>query len=281
MNPSGQFKTTNYMVPSNGQTHAVVFQGQFSSVPALIDWRQYAIDNEKFQPQGVFMDNTAGTVPLVVTILPINYPVSCPVGQTLQAQFPAPNGQTATITGDPANTATVIFVDFPILPSNNQTQIVGLAQVNIASVTPGTVIGTDPNPLAAGNTLPYRTQEYVPAAEVHSTSITGAAVSSTVIPTVANQNLRKLKITLSGNATLAVAGTLTLTVTLNGVTIYSVLFYVGATTPANSPALENLTGNGLDFDNIGLPAAAGNLVVTLSAALATGAVNINSYFTPQ
>jgi hypothetical protein len=64
------FKTTNYMVPSNGQTHAVVFQGNFSAAPFLVDWRQYAIDNEKFQPQGVFIDNTAGTVPIQIQVLP-------------------------------------------------------------------------------------------------------------------------------------------------------------------------------------------------------------------
>lgn len=279
MNPTGQFKTTNYMVPSNGQTHAIVFQGQFSSAPLLIDWRQYAIDNELFQPQGVFIDNSAGTTSLVITILPIGYKVTCPAGLQVQAQFPAPNGQTATIVGDPANTATVTFVDFPVLPSGNSTVITNTANVNLASVSAGVRVPVDPNPMAAGNTLPYRDQEYVPQAEFHYLSLSGATTSVNVTPTLANQNLRKLKISASGDATLAVAGEITLTATLNAVTIFTRTVYLTATTPAGSPMIEVLCDE--NFDMIGLPAAAGNLTVSITTALATGKIDINAYFTPQ
>jgi len=278
MKPSGQFNTTNYMVPSNGQTHAIVFQGQFSSVPAVIDWRQYAIDNQKFQPQGAYIDNSAGTVPLTITILPIGYNVICPAGQVVQTQFPAPNGQTATITGDPANTATVIFVDFPVLPSSTQASILNTVQTNIASVTPGVRIGTDPNPLAAGNTLPYRTQEYVSAPEFHALSIAPAATTVNVVPTVANQNLRKLQIAISGDAAKAAAGIVTVTATLNGVLIFSKALYLNAAAATN---VLNYDVCNLEFNDLAPPAAAGNLTIALSAALTTGTVSANAYFTPQ
>lgn len=275
----GQFKTSNYMVPSNGQTHAVVLQGQFSNLPYVMDWRQFAIDNEKIQPQGAFIDNSAGTVDLVITVLPINYPVICPAGMTLQAQFPAPNGQTMQITGDPANTATIIFVDFPVLPSSTQAQVTNKVNVNIQSVDPAALFRTDPNPLAAGNTLPYRSQEYVPVAEYHSLSITGAAVTANVVPAVPNQNLRKLRVYLTGDAAMAAAGLNTLTVTLNGVAIFTRKFYLPAAAPA-APIPGSVLCE-LDMDSMGLPAVAGNLTVTLGAALSSGQLDVDSYFTPQ
>ncbi len=113
VNPS-QFTTTNFLVPAGGTTHAVGFSGGFSSVPYPIDWRQFKIDAFPFQPQGVYIDNTAGTVPCTITILPINWKVVCAAGALLAQSFPAPNGQTATITGDPANNVNVIFVDYPV-----------------------------------------------------------------------------------------------------------------------------------------------------------------------
>jgi hypothetical protein len=154
LQPSAQYTTTNYLVPSNGQTHCVSFTGNFSSIPALIDWRQFAIDNQKFQPQGVFIDNSAGTTPLVITILPIGYKVVCGAGMTSQQQFPAPNGQTCTITGDPANVATVYFVDFPVLPSGLSATITNTVNTNISSISPGVTIPVQPTASAQGN-APY------------------------------------------------------------------------------------------------------------------------------
>lgn len=275
---NGQFKTTNYMVPSNGQTHAVTVQGQFSAVPYLIDWRQYAIDNEKFQPQGVFIDNTQGTVPLVIVILPINYTVTCPAGLTLQAQFPAPNGQTCTVTGDPNNTATVIFVDFPVLPSSNQATITNTPNVNISGVSAGVRMPTDGNPLAAGNTLPYRTQEYVPAGEFKTVTFVAGDLTHTVTPTTANQNLRKVYLTFTSNTSAAAAINLGITLALNGVTIGSRHLFLPAAagTTLASPVIFEW-----DFDMLGLNAGAGGLVITLNTATQSGTIDVEAYFTPQ
>lgn len=269
-------KTTNYMVPANGQTHAVTLSGFFSAAPFLQDWRQWSIDNEAFQPQGCFIDNTAGTVPLIINIQPINYNVVCPAGQTMQTQFPAPNGQTCTITGDPVNPATIYFVDFPVLPSTSQATILGTANVNIVGST--ATVKVDPNPLAAGNTLPYREQEYVQTAEYHALSIAAGATTANVAPT-ANANLRKISVRLSGNATLAVAATVTLTLTLNGAQFYQDVFYVPNAIAAGEQSYV-LCDEDFSFVAPGV-GAAGTLVVTLSAALLTGTVTVNSYFGPQ
>lgn len=270
--------TTNYLVPAGGQTHAIQFTGQFSSVPYYIDWRQFKIDQFPFQPQGVFIDNTAGTTALVITIKPLGWRVVCPAGQQLEAQFPAPNGQTASITGDPANTAIVCFVDFPVLPSAATTQIVGTVNTVITGIG-STVMNANDNPLAAGNTLPYRTQEYVPTAEPHTGAITGAATTYTLTPTTAQQNLRRFRAYLTGDAAMAAAGENTITVTLNGATIFSRKFYLPNAAPA-APQ-PGITLAEIDADTFGLPAAAGNLVVTLATALSVGQVDIESYFTPQ
>jgi hypothetical protein len=173
----------------------------------------------------------------------------------------------------------VTFVDFPVLPSAGQVQIAGTANINISSVTPGVRIGTDPNPLAAGNTLPYRDQEYVPTTEFHYLTITGAAVSANVTPATANQNLRKLLIYVTADAAMAAANENTVTATLNGVVIFERKFYL----PAASVAVPfgGFTLCDLDADLIGLPTAAGNLTVALTTALSVGQLDINAYFTPQ
>jgi len=112
---TSQFATTNFLVPAGGTTHAVGFQGGFTAQPFLIDWRQFTVDAFPFQPQGVYVDNTAGTTPLTITIQPIGYNLIVAAGTSAARSFPAPNGQTCTIIGDPAATTnSVIFVDYPV-----------------------------------------------------------------------------------------------------------------------------------------------------------------------
>lgn len=277
MNPQ-EYKTSNYMVPSNGQTHAVLYSGNFAATPFNIDWRQYTLDNALFQPQGVFINNTAGTVPLVITILPINYVITCPAGQVMQAQFPAPNGQGATITGDPNNVVQVIFVDFPVLPSQTQATILGTVNAQITGVSGGVVMRVDPNPLAAGNTLPYRVQEYVEPVSYSSFTIAAGATTANVAGP-ANYNLRKLRVTVSGDAALAVAGQDVLTITLNGITIFTDTFYFPAAAAAGIARYELCN---LDFDFVAPGVgAAGTLVATWGTALATGKTTVNAYFGAQ
>jgi hypothetical protein len=94
--------------------YQVSYSGVFSATPLAIDWRQYAVDNQPFNPLGVFIDNAQGTGPLVVTIRPLNYSITCPAGATMQAPFPAPKGQTASVVG--LGQASVVFVNFGVAP---------------------------------------------------------------------------------------------------------------------------------------------------------------------
>jgi len=262
-----QNSVSNYLVPAAGQTHAATLSGIFTATPVLIDWRQFSIDNFPFQPQGVFIDNSAGVAPIVINIQPINYNVSCATGAVGQFQFPAPDNQTCTITGN--GQATIVFVDFPVLPNAGQTNIAGTVDVNVISPSP---LPTSPTANAGG--LPYQTQERpLPVVAWYGT-IAAGATTATITP-AANTNLRKLKITFSNNSTLAVAATILMTVILNGTAIYMENLYF-PTTPTLGVGGELIK---LDFEMLALNVgAAGTLVVTLASALTTGIVDINAYF---
>lgn len=246
---------TNFLVPAAGTTHAMGYSGQFSATPYIIDWRQFKVDNFPFQPQGVYIDNSAGQVPLTINILPIGYKVVCPAGGVRAASFPAPNGQTCAITGDPANNASVVFVDYPVFDDN-----------------PNAVMTF--NPLATGG-VPLRTQELVPTTESLNDTIAAGANSVSLAPVTANQNVRKLQVYLSGDAALAAAGIVEFTITVNGVTIFANSIYVPGGGGAGSLVAD------LDFSSIGIPAAAGDIVVALSQAFTAGTVSVNAWLAPQ
>jgi len=262
-----QNNVSNYLVPAAGQTHAATLDGIFSATPQSINWRQFSVDNFPFQPQGVFIDNSLGVSPIVINIQPINFNVSCAAGAVGAFQFPAPDNQTCSITGN--GQATLVFVDFPVLPNTGQVNIAGTANVNIVSPNP---LPTSPTVNVGG--LPYQTQEVpLPVVAWHGSIAAGATVS-TIIP-APNSNLRKLKITFSDNCTLVVAAVIVMTVTLNGVSIYNQSIYF-PTTPTLGIGGEQIK---LDLEMLGLNVgAAGTLVVTLASTLATGIVDINAFF---
>ena len=259
----------NYLVPSSGGTHAVPVVGVFSGTPYAIDWRQFSIDEFPFQPQGIFIDNSLGAGPLTITIQPINWNVTCPAGAVMQSQFPAPDGQTASIVGD--GQASVVFVDFPVLPNAGAVQILGTANVNIASPNPLPVLGS-----VNASGVPYQATE-VPVLTTAYQSIgviTGATLSTTITP-AANTYLRRLIATFTGNAAMAVAGLNTLTATLNGVIVYEENVYLPV---ASANVIGAAYRVDLDMSKLGLAAGAGDLVVTLGTALSAGELDINAYF---
>ncbi len=163
--------STNYLVPSSGSTHAVNVEGVFSTVPELINWAQFSVDNFPFIPQGVFIDNSAGTGDLIIEILPIKYKIKCPAGIVLQAQFPAPSVQTASIIGDGA--ATIVFVDFPVLPSSGLVDIGNTVDVKLISESLAAPLPTIPTVNSAG--IPYQVD-------------IAAASSTTPLPTIPTVN---------------------------------------------------------------------------------------------
>ncbi len=259
----------NYLVPSSGGTHAVPITGTFSAAPYAIDWRQFSIDEFPFQPQGIFIDNSLGAGPLTVTIQPINWNVTCPAGAVMQSQFPAPDGQTASIVGD--GQASVVFVDFPVLPNAGAVQILGTPNVNIASPSPLPVTAT-----VNASGVPYQTTE-VPVLTTAYQSIgviTGATVSATITP-AANTFLRRLIATFTGNAAMAAAGLNTLTVTLNAAIVYEEKVFLPAASASVIGAAYRID---LDMSKLGLAVGVGDLVVAIGTALSTGELDLNAYF---
>src|SRR5580658_4144487 len=109
--------TTNYLVPSSGSTHCVPVSGNWGAQPAILDWRQFSESSFPFQPQGVFIDNTQNANPLTIAIEPLGWNINCPAGAQLMTPFPAPATQTAQVTSSGGGGfATIMFVDFPVLP---------------------------------------------------------------------------------------------------------------------------------------------------------------------
>lgn len=297
LQPSSDQPTTNYMVPSNGQTHAVQFAGNFGATPQLIDWRQFGVDNYPFQPQGAFIDNSLAVVPLTINVMPINYTLTIPAGFVAQVQFPAPNGQWMYVTGDPNNKATITFVDFPVMPAEypvgaaatggSNVTIAGVAAgivndlpVKIDAITAGITfpVGTL-SAGAAGGTLPYRTQEFAASADIKTGQMNVGSTSVTLTPTTAGGVLKGFRITLTGDARMAAAGYNSITAKVNGVTLFSKTIWL----PVAAPALPTPSFDIVDFElnNVGYLMGAFGLVFTVATLLTGGVWEVTAIFAPQ
>jgi hypothetical protein len=112
--------TTNYLVPSSGNTNCIPLAGVLTAgQPVNLDWSQFNTDSMAFQPQGTFMDNSAGTQELVIAIYTkaggaLIWTERVKAGDVAARPFPAPNGQYHVVTGQGA--VALVFVDFPVLP---------------------------------------------------------------------------------------------------------------------------------------------------------------------
>lgn len=127
-------ETTNYLVPSSGGTHCVPVVGAWGAQPAVLDWRQFSESSFPFMPQGVFIDNTQNANQLTITILPLNWNVVCPPGVQMMTPFPAPLSQTAQVTSSGGGgNASMMFVDFPVLPFLSSAS--GVSSVSISGGT--------------------------------------------------------------------------------------------------------------------------------------------------
>lgn len=260
-----QLITQNYLVPASGQTHSVQLSGVYSAVPSVQDWQQFKVDNFPFIPQGVFIDNTQGAAPLVINIQPINFNIVCPAGTSGQFQFPATASQQWSITGN--GQASVFAVDFPVLPGGQSSSIGNTVNVNVASANNAAApVYTIPANLPGG--LPYYVQRQVLPLTSEYLSTTGAAV--TVIPGALN--LRKMKLTVSGDATLAAAGRTLITVALNAVTIYKQSVYLPIAAPGIGQVFD------VAFDDAALNAGAGNLSLSAGTVLTAGLIELNAWF---
>lgn len=106
---------SNYLVPAAGTTRGFVVREIFDPLkPKYIDFREQGLDGAPFRPSGVFIDNSANAEPLTVVINEFSYAVKAKAGEFMCAPYPAPMQQTVSIIGN--GEATVVFVDFPVIP---------------------------------------------------------------------------------------------------------------------------------------------------------------------
>jgi uncharacterized cupin superfamily protein len=133
--------TNNYLVPSSGKTHSYDINGVFSAIPVLLNFATISKDFlADFNPQGVFIDNSQATGPLTITIVESGYSFSVPAGATQALQFPAPENQTHSIVG--LGQASIVYVDFPVLPYTSQFFAVLPAGTSVA-LDAGTSVALD------------------------------------------------------------------------------------------------------------------------------------------
>lgn len=114
---NGLQNVQNYLAPAIGTPRVFLLNQDFTGAIVTQDFRNVEggmIDGQPFRPSGLFIDNTLGTGPLTVIINEMAYRMVCPAGETLSLPFPAPKDLSATVTG--TGVATVIFVDFPVIP---------------------------------------------------------------------------------------------------------------------------------------------------------------------
>lgn len=109
-----QFNTYNYIVPAAGTTHGHLVSREFDATPHTVDFRNIQLDGLPFIPSGFFADNTRGTGDLVIVINEIAFQIVIPAGEFAMMQYPAPTNQSVSIVGE--GKATVVFVDFPVIP---------------------------------------------------------------------------------------------------------------------------------------------------------------------
>jgi hypothetical protein len=153
--------TTNYLVPSSGGTHCVPVTALWTSNPAILDWRQFSESSFPFMPQGVFVDNSQNANPLLIQILPLGWNINVAAGVQLMTPFPAPLAQTAQVSSSGGGgTATLMFVDFPVLPFQSSAGVAGGSVVTISG-QPITVLPSNVATALAQGTQPVSNVELV------------------------------------------------------------------------------------------------------------------------
>lgn len=135
---------SNYLVPATGSPNMYAVHETFSAAPFIVDFSQISLNGLAFRPSGVIIDNTAGTGDLDVLIPQASFNVICKAGATLMMPYPALQNHTASITG--LGDATVIFVDFPLMPYSSA-QAAGIVIPNPLPISASTPIQIESAPL--------------------------------------------------------------------------------------------------------------------------------------
>ncbi len=285
----GQFRTIDLLVPSNGTTHVVPVSMGASSTPQGFDWASFSASNFQFFPQSVKIDNTAGTQPAVLTFPLTGEECVVPAGGIGYFNYAATgNSQPWTLTG--AGNVNLFWMDFPCIPSNVLTpgqaasgtdEVVDTTLEGIISGTSDTQTSTGATVYATlfegGNPISDTNPLFTQPIPKSATLLSGSATASgaTTIGTAPSANLRKLSLSIPGNAAQATAGDLSISISVNGVTVFSESVYVPATALDNAGLLYH---RDLDFGSIVFAGGGGALVATLGAALSAGSLAVNAWF---
>lgn len=173
------------------------------------------------------------------------------------------------VTNFPAKQAVYGTVSVGNFPTTQSVSVSGTA-----SVSDTTLAALVSDTQSASGLTVHSTQYAQPATLVSGSA--SASGSTTIGTPPASSNLRKLVMGLSENATLATAGENTLTIELDGKTIFSEPVYIPSTALSTRALLYK---RDLDFSTIAFNAGtSGTLTATLETALARGSLNINAYF---
>lgn len=259
------YATRNLLVPAAGTTRCVVSSGTASANPIYVSFGNVDFEGQPFSPQAAIVDNTGSSSAVSIKILPIGYTIVVPAGVVQSVQFPAPAGLSAAITG--GGNFLVYWVDYPIFPNNSVVQVSG-GTVQ-ATLAPGSTVAI---PQTTG-TGPYLQTQVPTTATLGAASITTATTAT--IATVVGANLRRLRISISGDASLAAAGRTTITVTNNaGATITKFSIFV----PGTAGTTQALLLDHLDVFDASDMSADTSVTITLSTALATGQLDFQIWY---
>lgn len=266
-----QFTANNYLVPASGRVHGTKYTNDFGSVTSedVINWGTYKINNFPFIPQGAFINNTEGTADLTIIIEEIDYKILVPAGIAKQAQFPAIEKSTFTISGQ--GKVSIFFVDFPVLPDSGLVNIGNQVSVNLAGFS---FSGSLPVLPAVNNQgIPYQTTRVRPSGEFHQSTITGSATSATITPS-ASFYLQRLKIYIPDDVTVSTSGEIIFDIKVGSATIETVGVYITTNISGRDPHFLDLDLRGIKIGNAG-----DSIKVTISGAINAGTIFINSQFT--
>lgn len=175
--------TRNFLVPADGSTHCV--RTDFTLAPGVaqvFSWKTFSLDNFKFYPQGAYVDNTAGTADVLVTVNPIGYTFRIPAGSNKSVQYPAPAAdQTISITGN--GNVRVFWVDYPTFPD------VDLQALNFS--------GSSPLPVTVGNS-PVVQVAQLAIGNVPYASLAASAIRTSNTYVIAVTNVATAQLQLTG-----------------------------------------------------------------------------------
>lgn len=273
MSVNTSFRTFNYLVPANGTTHVYLTQIAASGVAASGNFAAIQFDGIPFRPQGVWIDNTNGTGEAIVTIQPIGFSMKVPAGANMAANFPSTENLKYSVTG--TGTVNLFWADFPLLPNStvatlDLTNTGGVLPVEIQSILAGTIFDVSLTNTAA---TPVYTRKSASAINSYNGTVSGTETSDSIVVTN-NVSFKKLRLSLSDNATLAAAGINTITVNVGGVNIFSEGVFVPGAALDTTGLLWEVD---LDFTAGEINTLTDDVIITLSTALATGQLNYNFY----